>query len=212
MTQTIEATDHQGRSRARSWWYAIALIMAVVALATLPATAASAETSDPDSSPAADSTITTMVDEVTISFIESLDIGSASESYVEVVGPDAAFYNEGCATVSGNTASTAVALGSSGTYTVQWQVILGGGIESGRFTFDYLQPAGTDSATGTSTSPCAPEQDADTADQQGPSQSEVSQIQTQLFVAGGFIVFLLAVPAVMLAAIGRHARRRDTEG
>lgn len=200
--------------RRRALSVALALV-ATAALVTLPALPAAAHDGVIESSPEAGSTVTTALDEVSIRFSdELLDLGGKGLFIIQVVGPDASFYNIGCVTVVEDRASTAVVLGGSGTYTVQWQVISSDGHPtSDSFTFDFQQPAGFTAAAGAVVSPCMPGESASdegTTGEDDLSASETTRIQTQIFVAGGIIVFLLLAAAGALALIGRRKRKLES--
>lgn len=73
---------------------------------------------------------------------ELLTLGGDTSAFaIQVTDASGAFHENGCLTVDGLVASTGVALGDAGSYTVSWQVVSSDGHPtSGSYEFDY-QPA-----------------------------------------------------------------------
>ncbi len=172
------------------------------------ATAAAANAHDGlvDSSPAADSTVTTEVTSIDLEFSEDfLDLGTATSAFaIQVSGPDGKFYNTGCVALDGATISTGAALGGSGEYEVVWQVVSSDGHPtSDSFVFSYEQPDGVAVAEGADSGvTCA---DAVVADDQQNSNAGPGWIWIVVIVIVALIA--IAVLAVVLVRRGKRATR-----
>ena len=134
-------------------------IAAVAALVLAPASIASAHDYVVGSDPAADSTVTTPPESVTVTFHDRvLDLsGDGSTNLLTVTGPGTAarHFETGCATVADTKVSAPVALGPAGAYTVTYQVVSADGhTVSSSYAFTYQPPAGTQAAPGADASPC----------------------------------------------------------
>lgn len=119
--------------------------MAVMLGLTLGAAgSASAHDSLVASDPASGSTVTLDPGTVSLTFNEPLlALGGETNGFAIVVtAPDGRFQESGCITVADTVASTTVALGAAGTYTVVWQVVSSDGhATSGTYTFTYSPAA-----------------------------------------------------------------------
>lgn len=138
---------------------ATAGLAAALALALLPAVAASAHDYLVGSDPAADSTVTAPPSTVTLTFNDRvLDLaGDGSSTLLTVTGPDAAtrHFETGCATVADRNVSAPVALGGAGSYTVTYQIVSADGhTVSNSYAFAYQPPAGAAEAAGTEKTAC----------------------------------------------------------
>lgn len=138
---------------------ATAGLAAAVAIALLPAVAASAHDYLVSSDPAADATVTAPPSAVTLTFNDRvLDLsGDGSSTLLTVTGPGTAtrHFEIGCATVADRTVSSGVALGAAGSYTVTYQIVSADGhTVSNSYAFTYQPPAGTAEAPGTEATPC----------------------------------------------------------
>lgn len=138
---------------------ATAGLAAALALALLPAVAASAHDYLVSSDPAADSTVTAPPSTVTLTFNDRvLDLaGDGSSTLLTVTGPDAAarHFETGCATVADRNVSAPVALGGAGSYTVTYQIVSADGhTVSNSYAFAYQPPAGAVEAAGSEKTAC----------------------------------------------------------
>lgn len=179
-----------------------ATLAGILTLAT--ATAASAHDGLVDSSPAADSTVTTEVTSIDLEFSEDfLDLGTATSAFaIQVSGPDGKFYNTGCVALDGATISTAAALGESGDYEVVWQVVSSDGHPtSDSFSFSYVQPDGAAVAEGAVNGVTCP--DAIVADDQQTSDAGPGWIWIIVVVIVALVG--IAVLAVVLTRRGKRA-------
>ncbi|MGH1550017.1 copper resistance CopC family protein [Leifsonia poae] len=134
-------------------------IAAAAALVLVPASVAAAHDYVVSSDPAADSTVTTPLESVTVTFNDRvLDLsGDGSTNLLTVTGPgtEARHFETGCATVADTKVSAPVALGAAGSYTVTYQVVSADGhTVSESYPFTYQPPAGTKAAQGAEASPC----------------------------------------------------------
>src|SRR4051812_14509436 len=145
--------------RSRALGASIAALGVTAALALLPAAAVSAHDYVVSTDPAADSTVTTALDKVTLTFNDRvLDLsGDGASSLVTVTGPDASsrHFETGCATTADRMVSVPVALGEAGKYTVTYQIVSADGhTVSDSLAFSYQPPAGSAPAAGSDTSTC----------------------------------------------------------
>lgn len=212
LTNSTIAADSSARSGRRALLVVVGFIAAAL-LTVTPATAARAHDGVIESNPAPDSTVSTQLTEVTMRFSdELLDLGGEGAFVIQVVGPDANFYNLGCISVEGDTASTDVSLGRSGTYTVTWQVISSDGHPtSDSFTFDYNQPDEIGASPGTAIAPCLPGAAIEGEPEETPAAESGTGVGPNgILIGGGVLVFLLVAAAVSVAVVGRRARRSES--
>ncbi|SKA99418.1 hypothetical protein SAMN06295879_2796 [Agreia bicolorata] len=104
------------------------------------ASSASAHDALESSTPAAGEVITTDPTVVSLTYSDELITlgGDTSAFAIQVTDASGAFHENGCVVVDGLVASTGVALGDPGTYTVTWQVVSSDGHPtSGSYTFEY---------------------------------------------------------------------------
>jgi len=198
-------------------WRTVVPLAALIALAAvLPASAASAHSALVESSPAAESTVTAELAEVTLTFNEEvLDLGGAgSSSTVEVTDAAGLHYEAGCAASDVRTVALPVALGAAGEYTVAFSVVSADGhrVEDA-FAFTYQPPAGAAAASGYPTAGCADgvvvgrepaasesPSEQPTASATPPATEEASDASEQ--DTENRIVLLIAGIIVVLAGIG----------
>ncbi|MBX3309355.1 MAG: copper resistance protein CopC [Cryobacterium sp.] len=201
---------------ARSRRGAVVIALAIGLVVAVPAPAA-AHDGLVSSSPAADSTVTAALESVSLTFSdELLDIGDANGAFViQVVGPDELFYNLDCVQRDGATASTAVALGESGTYVVTWQVVSSDAhLTSDSFDFVYNKPTDVTATAGSATAPCrsgdsTPAAEDGEAGEDNEEQAAEARTVTGIWAVGGGLVAFLIVCAVVVAVMGARRRRED---
>jgi methionine-rich copper-binding protein CopC len=126
------------------------------ALAVAGASSASAHDALTASSPASGEVVT--VDPGTVSLTYSDELltlgGDTSAFAIQVTDASGAFHENGCLTVDGLVASTGIALGDAGSYTVSWQVVSSDGHPtSGSYEFDYQPADSGNSMAGMSAAP-----------------------------------------------------------
>ncbi|WIB12156.1 copper resistance protein CopC [Curtobacterium sp. MCPF17_052] len=95
--------------------------------------------------PAANSTLTELPKTFAITTNDRLlDIGDTDSGFAfRIVGPDGRYFEDGCVDVEGPTMSTAAALGKSGEYQAEWQIISADGhTVSDSYDFTWKAPAG----------------------------------------------------------------------
>jgi methionine-rich copper-binding protein CopC len=134
-------------------------VTAAVALALAPIAAASAHDYLVGSDPAADATVTSALDTVTLTFNDRvLDLsGDGSTNLLTVTGPASGtrHFETGCATAADTKLSAPVALGAAGRYTVTYQIVSADGhTVSASYGFTYQPPAGAQQAPGSEGTPC----------------------------------------------------------
>ena len=167
--------------------------------------AASAHDGLVGSSPAVDSTVTSEVTSIDLTFSQDfLNIGSSEQLFaIQVAGPDENFYNLGCVTLDEKTISTVAALGESGAYTVVWQVLSSDGHPtSDSYTFFYEKPEGVEATAGASdgvTCNTAGKQESSTIDQRE------SAPQVLPWVIGGTALVILISLVVYLVGRGKSS-------
>lgn len=198
------------KSPALRRWIGI-VVAAVVLAVTVPFPAAAQV--GVSSSPAADSTVTTEIEIVSLTFSDELvDIGGPNGEFnIRVVGPDGRFYNLGCVQLEGETAVTSVALGESGSYEVTWQADSDGErLPSGTFKFVYEKPADTVADAGSATTPCVSGDRGDAADpaDNGSHTADEARTVTGILFVGGVLLALLLVAAIAVVVMGSRNRRR----
>lgn len=204
----------------------IAAAIAVLASVVAPAPAW-AHDSIVSSSPAAGATVDTELTTVSLTFsAELLDIGDDGGAFaIQVIGPDELYYNLECVEREGSTASTAVALGDSGTYRVLWQVVSSDGHPTfDSFEFSYDAPETASPAVGADAAPCMPgtpvvEEEPDTSDpadepddsDTGSDDEGIAQTITGLWLGAAILLAFPLMTLVLILIIGRQNKRRDDE-
>lgn len=200
---------------------AAAGIAAAAALALVPAAGADAHDYLVGSDPAADATVTTALDTVTLTFNDRvLDLsGNGSTNLLTVTGPGTAttHFETGCAAVADTKLSAPVALGGAGAYTVTYQIVSADGhTVSSSYGFTYQPPAGASAAKGSAASPCgaggsstaAASPDATTgagSAASAPATATASTPQPTAAASSGTdlgLVIGIAIAIVVLAVIG----------
>ena len=133
---------------------------AALGLALGIAAPASAHDSIVGTVPASGSTVSVDPRTVSLTFSKPLlTLGGGTNGFAVVVtDPAGRFQESGCMTIADTVASTKVALGGAGTYTVVWQVVSSDGHPtSGTYTFDYAPDAGTLVSPGRTVAPACGE-------------------------------------------------------
>jgi methionine-rich copper-binding protein CopC len=166
--------------RSRAFGASLAAIGVAAALALLPAAGATAHDYLVSSDPAADSTVSTAIDKVTLTFNDRvLDLsGDGASSLVTVTGPDTSsrHFETGCATTADTTVSAPVALGGAGKYTITYQIVSADGhTVSNSLSFSYQPPAGATPAAGSDTATCG---------KNAPQPTPSGEVTTQATVPG----------------------------
>lgn len=193
-----------------------AVVVAALAIGLVLAVPAPAAAHDGlvSSSPAADSTVTALLESVSLTFSdELLDIGDSNGAFaIQVVGPDELFYNLDCVQRDGATASTAVALGESGTYVVTWQVISSDAhVTSDNFEFVYEKPTDAVAVAGAATASCRAGDANPLAEDvdDGAEAADEARAVMGIWVVGGALVAFLVLCAIVAAVIGERRRKQE---
>lgn len=226
MTQRGRGTRHErgshpagGRSRA---WRIVAGSAAAVAIAGGAvlglAGPASAHNYMIASTPKVDGTLTELPKAFEITTNDKLlDIGGTGSGFAyRIVGPDGKYYEDGCVDIDGPSMTTKAALGDSGKYTVEWQIVSADGhTVSDQYAFTWDAPAGFTPAKGASTPPaCATDTDggsrssadATTGTAAGNTNSTASDA---IWIGAGGVVLVGVVVAVLLLLRRRPAPAPD---
>jgi Uncharacterized protein, homolog of Cu resistance protein CopC len=192
-------------------------VLAACALALAPTAGAGAHDYLVDSSPKANSVVTTPLSTVTLTFDDIvLNLsGDGSSALLQVTGPDGAqrHFETGCPTIADRNVSAPVALGGPGKYLVTWQIVSADGhTVSDSIAFTYKPPAGTSEAKGTATRPtCGGARSgsnttpaATDGQQNTPNASELGIVLT----IGGVIVTLAIIGVVIVLLTARRTPRQ----
>ncbi|MBN9240148.1 MAG: copper resistance protein CopC [Leifsonia sp.] len=199
----MTSTRRRALARTAVLTFALAGILTVTT-----ATAANAHDGLVESSPAADSTVSTEVTSIDLEFSEDfLDLGTATSAFaIQVEGPDGKFYNSGCVSLDGARITTAAALGESGEYTVVWQVVSSDGHPtSDSFAFTYDKPQDVTAATGVANGvTCESATPAVTPD----AETKGDETAVTLIVSG--IIAVLIVVGIVVFLLVRRSKRTAT--
>jgi len=174
------------------------------------------------STPKVDGTLTSLPKAFEITTNDKLlDIGGSNAGFAyRIVGPDGKYYEDGCLDVDGPSMTTKAALGDSGKYTVEWQIVSADGhTVSDEYTFTWDAPAGFTPATGASKPPvCATAGDGAStgagagADTTGTAAGGSGSASSDaLWIGAGGVVLAGVVVAVLLLLRRRPAPEADDE-
>jgi copper resistance protein C len=216
VTQRVERRA-RGRSRA---WRLVAGTAAAVAIAGGSvlglAGPASAHNYMVASTPKVDGTLTSLPDAFEITTNDKLlDIGGSDAGFAyRIVGPDGKYYEDGCLDVDGPSMTTKAALGDSGKYTVEWQIVSADGhTVSDEYAFTWDAPAGFRPATGAAKPPVCATAGSDAtagADTTGTASGNGdSAASDALWIGAGGVVLVGVVVAVLLLLRRRPAPAAD---
>lgn len=203
----------RGRFRAAGRaWAASATALTIAGGAVLGLAApASAHNYMIASTPKVDGTLTSLPEAFEITTNDKLlDIGGSNAGFAyRIVGPDGKYYEDGCLEVDGPSMTTKAALGASGKYTVEWQIVSADGhTVSDEYTFTWKAPSGSTPAKGAAEPPtCATASGGSTeAPTNGTASGATDSPTTDaLFIGAGGVVVVGAVVAVLLLLRRRPA-------
>lgn len=186
-----------------------ALLLASAALVAITTAPAEAHNYLVATNPAADSTITTLPAEFSVTTNEALlDIGGTGSGFaIQVVDANGLYYGDGCTTIVDATLSTAAALGEAGDYTLIWQLVSEDGhTVSGEFGFTWAPTDNAVASVGTPTPPnCGgPAQEATSPADAAPVRSDANL--TDVLWAGGAIVAVLLAAAATFFVLTRKRK------
>jgi len=190
------------------------LIAGLLVLA--PARSASAHDYLVESTPAANSTQTTPLKQVSLTFNDRvLDLsGDGSSALVQVIGPDRKHFETGCASILDRTVTAPVALGTGGDYTVTWQIVSADGhTVSDSVEFTYAPAAGTVAAEGRAGAPKCGEGESSSTTASSPAPTAAANDSGLGLVIGiGIGIGVLAVVGVVLVIVtGRRGGRTSSK-
>lgn len=140
--------------------------------------------------------------------------GSDSGFAFRVIGPDGRYHEDGCVAVDGPSMTTKAALGSSGRYEVEWQIVSADGhTVSDRYDFTWKAPAGFSPDRGSATPATCATGDGSSAAPGSTNGSRAagddSSATDALFIGAGGIVLAGVVVAVLLLLRRRPAPAAD---
>ncbi len=157
------------------------------------------------STPKVDGTLTSLPKAFEITTNDKLlDIGGSNAGFAyRIVGPDGTYYEDGCLEVDGPSMTTKAALGASGKYTVEWQIVSADGhTVSDEYPVTWEAPSGSTPAKGSAEPPtCATASGGSTtaATTNGTASGSTESAGTDaLFIGAGGVVLLGAVVAGLL--------------
>lgn len=169
------------------------------------------------STPKVGGTLTALPDTFDITTNDKLlAIGGSDSGFAfRIVGPDGKYYEDGCVDVDGPSMTTTAALGDSGKYTVEWQIVSADGhTVSDQYAFTWDAPSGFTPATGTTQPPtCASDggsgASADATTTGTAAGGTASSASDALWIGAGGIVLVGVVVAVLLLLRRRPAPAAD---
>ncbi|MBF4590038.1 copper resistance CopC family protein [Curtobacterium sp. VKM Ac-1395] len=168
------------------------------------------------STPKVDGTLTALPKAFEITTNDKLlDIGGSGSGFAyRIVGPDEKYYEDGCVDIDGPSMTTTAALGASGKYQVEWQIVSADGhTVSDEYPFTWDAPAGFTPASGSSTPPtCAragsSSSETTTGTASGASDSPATDA---LWIGAGGLVVVAAIVAVLLLLRRRPSPSPDDD-
>jgi hypothetical protein len=196
---------------------ATAAALAVAGCAVLGLAApASAHNYLVSSTPEVGGTLTELPDRFDITTNDRLlAIGGSDSGFAfRVIGPDGRYHEDGCVSVDGPSMTTKAALGSSGRYEVEWQIVSADGhTVSDRYDFTWKAPAGFSPDRGSATPATCATGDGSSPAPGSTNGSEAagddSSATDALFIGAGGIVLAGVVVAVLLLLRRRPAPAAD---
>lgn len=167
------------------------------------------------STPKVDGTLTSLPKAFEITTNDKLlDIGGTASGFAfRIVGPDDRYYEDGCVAIDGPSMTTTAALGASGKYRVEWQIVSADGhTVSDEYSFTWKAPAGSTPAAGSAKPPaCASARSSSDATTGTASGTKDSSASDALFIGAGGLVLVAAVVAVLLLVRRRPAPAPDAD-
>jgi hypothetical protein len=171
------------------------------------------------STPAVNGTLTSLPKTFEITTNDRLlDIGGTDSGFaMRIVGPDGKYYEDGCVDIEGPSMTTAAALGVSGKYTVEWQIISADGhTVSDQYGFTWRAPSGATPSKGSTKPPtCATDGTGSSAaaasSPDDASAKPASAASDALFIGAGGLVVVAALVAVLLLVRRRPAPAADVD-
>ena len=222
VTTTDRVTSTERSPRLRRAWRrgaGVAATLAIAGGAVLGlAGPASAHNYMIASTPKVDGTLTALPKAFEITTNDKLlDIDDTNSGFAyRIVGPDGKYYEDGCLDVDGPSMTTKAALGASGKYTVEWQIVSADGhTVSDEYRFTWDAPAGFTPAKGSSAPPvCATAGSAASAsaDTTGTASGDTdSTTSDALWIGAGGVVLVGLVVALLLLLRRRPAPAADDD-
>jgi methionine-rich copper-binding protein CopC len=199
-------------------------VLTALALALAPSVAAGAHDYLVQTSPANGGTQTDPLTEVKLTFNDRvLDLGGdGSSAILRVTDASGRHYETGCPAILDTTVTAPVALGVTGAYTVDWQVVSADGhTVSGSYGFEYRPPVGTAAApgsaepgcakSGTTTPGAAAPAPTSTASTSTPTKASSGGDNLGLVIGIAIGIVALALAGVVILLVTARRRPRPTE-
>jgi methionine-rich copper-binding protein CopC len=165
------------------------------------------------STPKVDGTLTALPKAFEITTNDKLlDIGGSGSGFAyRIVGPDGKYYEDGCVDIDGPSMTTPAALGASGKYQVEWQIVSADGhTVSDEYAFTWDAPAGFTPATGSTAPPTCARAGSSSETTTGTAAGGTDSPATDaLFIGAGGIVVVGAIVAVLLLLRRRPGQPDD---
>ncbi len=182
----------------------VALTAAMVLVAVAPA---GAHSELADSTPAEGETLTQLPESFSVTANEPLlDLGGQGVYLLQIRDAAGDYYGDGCVEISDATLSATPALGSSGDYTMIWQIVSADGHPvSGELEFMWDAPADFEAAESFAEPPvCGEDPDAAPTGEPAPSAETPAPWVLPVTIGLGLLVVILIVVALAM----RSARLR----
>jgi methionine-rich copper-binding protein CopC len=167
------------------------------------------------STPKVDGTLTALPKAFEITTNDKLlDIGGSGSGFAyRIVGPDEKYYEDGCVDIDGPSMTTTAALGASGKYQVEWQIVSADGhTVSDEYSFTWDAPAGFTPATGSTNPPTCARAGSSSETTTGTASGKADSPATDaLWIGAGGIVVVAAIVAVLLLLRRRPSPAPDDD-
>lgn len=157
------------------------------------------------STPAANSTVRTAPDAVTLTFDAAVLSTGNGSTVLSVTGPDGKHFETACPVVKNDDVSSAVRLGPAGTYRVTWRIVSSDGHPvSDSIVFRYAPAAGGAAAAGSAHGPSCGDASVRTDGGSQGSSSSTGVIVLIAVVVGVLVVLVIAVVVVAVVLTRRR--------
>lgn len=168
------------------------------------------------STPKVDGTLTALPKAFEITTNDKLlDIGGSGSGFAyRIVGPDGRYYEDGCVDIDGPSMTTPAALGASGKYQVEWQIVSADGhTVSDKYPFTWKAPVGFTPSKGSTAPPtCARAGSSSSETTTGTASGDADSPTTDaLWIGAGGIVVVAAIVAVLLLLRRRPSPSPDDD-
>jgi|GEM_PF-1936344 len=195
----------------------VTLFVGLVMALTAGATPVWAHTGPVSSTPAGNSTVSSLPAAFSVAFGEALLglSGTGSGFAIEVVDQSGRYFGDGCTAVAGSTISMGASLGAPGPYRMLWQVIgEDGHTVSGQLGFDWKPADASKTDAGSATAPdCNGTRAVPIAAKPDPGSSTSNPVESPLFVGSAVLAVITILGALVVVLIRlRHLDDDDPPG